>query len=313
VRRQRAVAVAVGTIVLVGVMLGSCGPPTWGGGGTTTTTTAAPNCATPAAKTTVRYLSIPGVPANATSLDVYATARPCDAPVVMWVHGGGYHTGDKRNQVADKVRLFRSRGELFVSINYRLTVAGDPTSAHYPDHFTDVANAVAWVHEHIDEFGGDPSKLALLGHSAGADIVSNVATNPEYLRDVGLQLTALTCAGPFDTEGFDKVRSNTGATGEKEMWLSALGNAPNYEVTTSAKTYVRRGAGIPPTIGVFRGTPLRQSIERGFLNQLAAAGVPATTIDARSLSHAEVNGRIGAPGDTVMTPPLTSFLDECWR
>ncbi len=270
-------------------------------------------CSAPAQKHTGAYRSIPGVAANATSLDVYRPARTCGAPVVMWVHGGGYHTGDKRNQVADKVRLFNSRGWVFVSVNYRLTVAGDPTSAHYPDHYEDVAAAVAWVQEHIKQFGGDGSRIALLGHSAGADIVSNVTTNPQYLGDRGLALDAVDCAGPLDTEGVDKVTANAAGGGEKALWQEALGNAPDYERTTSAITWIRPHSGIPPTIGVVRGAPVRRAIQTDFLRRLTAAGIPATQIDATGLSHGEVNTRIGAPGDTVMTPPLAKFLETCFR
>jgi arylformamidase len=307
-------------IVLVAVIsaagLAACKPTTPGGGGSTTTSTSTtsttvPNCKSPAPKTTVRYATIPGFTANSTSLDVYTPTRPCNAPVVMWVHGGGYHTGDKANQIADKVTLFRGRGEILVSVNYRLTIAGDPDSAHYPDHYVDVSHAVKWVHDNIATYGGDPSRIALLGHSAGADIVSNVVTNPVYLDAFGLPLSVITCAGPFDTEGFDKVASN-GGDEEALQWLDALGNAPNYQVTTSAKTYVAAGKGIPPMISVVRGTATRRAIEQAFIDQLNAAGIPATKIDAQTLTHGEVNSQIGAPGDTVMTPPLTAFLDTCF-
>lgn len=119
--------------------------------------------------------------------------------MVVWVHGGGYRIGDKANQVADKRRLFNARGWIFVSVNYRLTVAGVPGSAHYPDHFRDVAAAVAWVRRHIGARGGDRTRVALLGHSAGADIVSNVTVNPRWLRERRLSLRAVRCAGPLDT------------------------------------------------------------------------------------------------------------------
>ena len=270
-------------------------------------------CASPAPKTTVAYRRLPGAAADATSLDVYAPARACRAPVVMWVHGGGYHIGDKASQVRDKVRLFNARGWLFASVNYRLTVKGDPNSAHYPDHYDDVAAAVAWVNTHIARLGGDASRVALLGHSAGADIVSNVATNPRYLRTHHLGLRAIACAGPLDTEGFDKVTADAGAGEERAMWLDALGNAPDFERTTSAITWIRPHVGIPQTISVVRGTPQRRGIEQDYLDRLAAAGVRTTRIDASGLSHADVNRRIGAPGDTVMTPPLMKFLDRCLR
>ena len=76
-----------------------------------------------------------------------------------------------------------------------------------PPRDEDVAAAVGWVHDHIRAYGGDPDRLALLGHSAGADIVANVADQPRYLASVGLAPADLDCAGPLDTEGFDKVEN----------------------------------------------------------------------------------------------------------
>jgi hypothetical protein len=65
-------------------------------------------------------------------------------------------------------------------------------------------------------------------------------------------------------------------------------------------------------IGVVRGTPQRQQIETTFLSTLAANGIDATTIDARTLTHAEVNANIGKASDAVMTAPLMSFLTTCF-
>ena len=97
---------------------------------------AARNCPVATTPKTVAYERIAGVPANLTSLDVWAPTPKCRvgnrrAPVVMWVHGGGYQRGDKRGAAADKVRLFNQRrGWIFVSVNYRLTRAADPNSAN---------------------------------------------------------------------------------------------------------------------------------------------------------------------------------------
>jgi arylformamidase len=231
----------------------------------------------------------------------------------MWVHGGGYAIGDKAKQVDDKISLFNAHGWILVSVNYRLTVAGTPGSAVYPDHFQDVAASVAWIHSHISDYGGDPTRIALLGHSAGADIVSNVVTDPTYLREVGLGLDAISCAGPLDTEGFDKsAAANGDPDGEKQQWVTALGNNPDYLNATSATRLIRPGIAIPPIIGVVRGTPQRQGIETAFLDAAEQAKIPVTRIDARSLSHQEVNRQIGASGDTVMTEPIVAFLVTCF-
>ena len=275
------------------------------------------SCTIATAPRTFAYEHLAGVPANATSLDVWAPSPRCRAgsrraAVVLWVHGGAYRAGDKRNAVADKVRLFNARGWVFVSVNYRLTKIRDPSSARYPDHFRDVAAAIAWTRAHASSFGGDRRRLAVLGHSAGADIVSNVITNPRWLGERGLPLRAVRCAGPLDTAGFDKTRVPDGSD-QSAQWRIALGNAPNYKVTTSATLLARPRTGVPPVITVVRGVPLRQSIETAFAAAIRRAGAPATVIDARSLTHEQVNRRIGAAGDTVMTPPLTRFLRGCFQ
>jgi acetyl esterase/lipase len=270
-------------------------------------------CADPSAPATVAYASFPAVDPDLTSLDVHTRPEACGWPVAVWVHGGGYRTGDKANQMADKVRLAGEQGWVLVSVNYRLTDPGSPTAAVYPDHFTDVAAALGWVHESIGRYGGDPSRIAVLGHSAGADIVANVVTDPRYLAAEGLELADVVCAGPLDTEGFDKVAAGAGdPDGEQLQWKTALGNQPDYLTSTSATRLIRPDIGIPPMIGVVRGTERRQEIERAFLETLEANGIEATEIDARSLTHNEVNSRIGEPGDTVMTAPLVAFLTDCF-
>ena len=268
----------------------------------------------PSAHTTVAYRTVPRVAADLTSLDLYVPARRCraagGAPVVAWIHGGGYARGDKANQIRRKVALFAARGWIAASVNYRLTRPGDPASARYPDHFDDVAAAVAWLRTNIGRRGGNPRRIALVGHSAGADIVSNVAVAPRYLAAHRQSLRALRCAAPLDTAGFDKPRAGPVEQGQ---WRLALGNLPDYLTSTSATLHVMPRIGIAPMLTVFRGTPARQRIEQRFAQALRAASVAATLVDARSLSHEEVNTRIGAPGDTVMTAPLLRFLGRCLR
>ncbi len=311
----------VGVAVLLGVLavVAGCGsdgsdaePSTTRAPATVSTSSKAP-CPKSTAPTTVVYKTVPGVDANLLSLDIYPPTPACGVPVVMWVHGGGYSVGDKKNQVADKVHLFNAHGWMLVSVNYRLTRPGEAQSAQYPDHYEDVAAAVAWVKANIAEYGGDPSEIALLGHSAGADIVANVVSNPAYLAAHGLGLDAVASAGPLDTEGFDKPQAGADdPDGEQEQWRRALGNDPAYLTDTSATLRIQPGIGIPPMIGVVRGTPRRRAIETEFLARLRAAGIAADTIDAGSLTHNQVNSEIGAPGDTVMTEPIVSFLSGCF-
>lgn len=312
---MRSALTAVTLAVVSAVGAAACGSGGSHAAGTSTTsgstsTAAAGGCHAPHRPATVAYRRVPGSPANSTSLDIHPPTTGCDHPVVIWVHGGGYQIGDKRNAITDKVRWANDHDWVLVSVNYRLTKSGDPGSAHYPDHFEDVAASIAWVHTNIASYGGDPDRLALMGHSAGADIVANVLVDPTYLHDHGLPLQAISCGAPLDTEGFDKVRA---APSAQPQWKAALGNLPDYRTRTSATRNVRSGIGIPLMIGVVRGSPRRRAIEHDFLQTLRDHAIDATEIEARSLTHQQVNRSIGAPGDQVMTPPLTTFLSSCFR
>jgi len=277
-----------------------------------TPTQASPTLIVSPLPTTVAYKTIAGVDPDLLSLDIHAPANASNAPVVMWVHGGGYFTGDKTNQMKYKIDLFNAQGWILVSVNYRLSTP-NKGAAQFPDHYMDVAAAVAWVHEHIPAYGGDPNRIALLGHSAGADIVANVGINPTYLQAYGLNLDALTCLAPLDTEGFDKViAGRDDPDGEQQQWKNALGNNPNYLTETSATLLIQPNVGIPPVLGVVRGNERRQQIETEFIAALQATGIEAVLVDATSLTHNEVNSQIGAPGDTVMTEPLMEFLTGCF-
>jgi carboxylesterase type B len=320
--RHRPAPLVAAAVIAVALVSAGCTPVSGQRAATTTAPAAtptatrapAPACAQGGLPTTVRYRTIAGVPANLTSLDVHAPAKACDAPVVIWVHGGGYRIGDKRNQMADKVRLFNQKGWILVSVNYRLTTPGTPGSAFFPDHYEDVAAALGWVHAQIARYGGDPERTALLGHSAGADIVSNITAQPSYLAKHRLAPSDLACTAPLDTAGFDKLAVPAGAS-ERQQWYLALGRDAKRLAATSATRLVKAAgskADVPSTFTVFRGNGYRPRIQKAYAAALRAAGTDVALVDASKLSHNEVNTRIGARGDTIMTPPLVRFLTSCF-
>jgi hypothetical protein len=139
--------------------------------------------------------------------------------------------------------------------------------------------------------------------------VANVATDPQFLAAHDLTLDDLACVAPLDTEGFDVTRQGQLGT---QLYLDAFGTDPQVWADASALNHVARGTGIPPHLLVRRGTLVRQRVLDAYANALTAAGVPVTIVDARGLSHNQVNTEIGASGDTVMTPAVTSFLTACF-
>src|SRR5215204_3276485 len=85
-------------------------------------------------------------------LDVYSPAGAKNLPVVFWIHGGGWQTGDK-SDVQLKPQAFMDKGFVFVSVNYRLLPAVDMGTLT-----RDVAKAFHWMQDHIAEFGGNPKQ-----------------------------------------------------------------------------------------------------------------------------------------------------------
>ncbi len=259
------------------------------------------------------YSDRPGVPARLLQLDLYARARTgCPpAPLVIWIHGGGWRVGDKGNQIRNKVKLYSDAGWIFASVNHRLSPAeptDDPAAVRYPDHNEDVAAAVAWLLERAPELGIDPARVLIHGHSAGAGIVSQLATNPRFLQAEGLSIDVLRCAAMLDTEAYD-VRSQ--AEAGEAIYLNAFGRDPAVWDEASALTHV--APGLAPMLVVTRGSAVRQALSARFVDALTAVGVEATLVNAEPLDHEGVNAAVGAPGDTRVTPPLMDFFRDCVR
>lgn len=147
---------------------------------------------------------------NALDLYVPDEARSRDRrPVVVYVHGGGWAVGDKSNKMRDKVALFTGAGYVFASLNYRLSptdfdpAAPDPGRVRFPDHPDDIGEALGWLHRNLRRYGGDRRRIVLIGHSAGAHLVSLVSVDPRYLGRYGVDPLHVVATVALDTQAFD--------------------------------------------------------------------------------------------------------------
>jgi acetyl esterase/lipase len=115
---------------------------------------------------------------------VYSPRGASSAPVIVMVHGGGWRRGDKdgRGVVDAKVAHWLPRGFVFVSVNYRMLPQQDVAG-----QAADVARALAYVQQHAREWGGDPARLTLMGHSAGAHLVALLSADPALAARHGAQ------------------------------------------------------------------------------------------------------------------------------
>ena len=261
----------------------------------------------------LQYARVEGVEPGLLSLDIYIPERkfPCDLrPLVVWVHGGAWSWGDKANNINLKVKLFRdSLGYVFASVNYRLSKKSDygkPGHVQFPTHALDVATALRWLIDRGPSLGIDTTKIALIGHSAGAHIVAILGTDERILRARGLTLRHIKCVASLDTRAYDlpEVIQKT----RRFFYFNAFGNDPELWKEASPIYHVEPGKHIPPFLLVRRGSRLNKQICDEFRSKLEKAGVPVTVINADGITHRKVNSLVGAPGDTLITPKLVKFL-----
>ena len=237
-------------------------------------------------------------------LDVFAPAEGKNHPVVIYIHGGGWQSGDKA-EVHNKPRALTTRAFVLASINYRLWTP--PWSKSFPgtvtikDEARDVAMAIRWIHDHAKDYGGDPAALIVMGHSAGAHLAALLCTDERYLKAEGLALADIKGCVPIDGDSFDlpmHEKANAGnkvAATDRERF-----GALESQKELSPVMHVARDKGIPPFLilhVVDPDHPETQAQAARFGQALRAAGVPTRTHGAAGKDHTTLNNDLGLPDD----------------
>ena len=266
--------------------------------------------------TTVQYHEINGVDPDLLSLDVYYNSNEDLKPVVIYVHGGGWSIGDKASQLENKINLFRSLDYVFVSINYRLSPfpfeLSNSDRIKFPDHNNDVTKAIKWVHDNISEYGGNNSKIALLGHSAGAHLVSLTGTYEVFLRNADLDFSNIKGIAAIDTEGYH-VKNEIENGNSQDMYINAFGTDMLDQIAASPILNVSNTSSQLKFFIAKRGTAERIGKADDFITVLENNGVAVSQVDGSIYDHSGINDAIGKTGETVITTPLKSFFEECFQ
>jgi len=245
-------------------------------------------------------------------LDIYGPDDAKDLPVVFWIHGGGWQTGDKAD-VQIKPRVFADRGFVFVSTNYRLL-----PDVEMDVLIRDVAQSLGWVHKNIAKHGGDPTRIFVMGHSAGAQLAALLSIDERYLQAEGVPFEVLKGCVPVDGDTYDLPAIIM--TAELRQTLHGLplptfghrvkfGNDPQKHLDFSAVTHVAKGKGIPPFLVLhITANPDTTAQARRLGAVLSEAGIPVTVFGARETTHNKLNANLGQPDDPA-TAELYKFLD----
>jgi acetyl esterase/lipase len=202
-------------------------------------------------------------------LDVFSPKGRTGAPVVFFVHGGGWVAGKKDDYFGivgygTIARCLARRGLVVVLPNYRLS-----PGVRHPEHIKDVASAFAWTCRNAARYGGDPDRIVVCGHSAGGHLVSLLATDEQYLKAEGRSRKdirgVIGVCGVYCVEDLELKLSAT-APGE---WLSvntkvspfAMVFGTDPEVLKQASPIAHVAPGLPPFLLMNAGLdylPLRK-------------------------------------------------------
>jgi acetyl esterase/lipase len=200
-------------------------------------------------------------------------------PVAIVVHGGGWASGDKAADPAPLLTALTDAKFAWFSINYRLAPAH-----RWPACFEDVNTAIRWVKQHAAEFKGDPRRVALIGYSAGGQLVCLAATNAT--PDTAVQ-AVVGVAPPTDLE------LDLPQRGGLSKSLQDLLDRPK-EVSDDSRKQLKElsainyvHAGLPPFLLIHgtadKSVPYAGSV--AFMKKLRAVGVPCDLITLQGAPH----------------------------
>jgi acetyl esterase/lipase len=233
-------------------------------------------------------------------LDVWRAAGAAvpGRPVVIFWYGGGWVAGDRR-AYSFVARAFAKAGFVVVMPDYRKVPA-----VRFPAFVQDGAEAVKWTRDHVAEFGGDPARIALAGHSAGAYTVAMLALDRRWLEaegvDPGIVKAGVALSGPYDFYPFTSQRAIDAMHGVADPRMTqpihfARGDAPPLLLATSDGDTVVRP---------------RNAIN--LAAKLHSLGAQALVKNYRRLTHEEVAMALSKPfrGKASVLADSVAFLNS---
>jgi acetyl esterase/lipase len=230
-------------------------------------------------------------------MDVYLPPAPQGAPVIVMVHGGAWMIGDKasRGVVEPKASHWMQAGYVFISVDYRLWPHADPL-----EQAGDIAAALAYVQKHAKAWGADPSRVVLMGHSAGAHLVALLSAAPSLATARGATRwlgTVSLDSGAIDVPGIMGLP-------HAGFYDRVFGTDPAQ--WRAASPIDRLGRDALPILLVC-SSKRRESCPHNdaYAAKAKELGVPARVLP-EPLTHGDINATLGEPG--AYTDAVDAFL-----
>jgi acetyl esterase/lipase len=174
----------------------------------------------------------------------------------------------------------------------------------------DIAKAVRWVRDHIQEYGGSQDAMVVLGHSAGASLAALVCTDDRYLKEEGVPLAVIKACVPVDGDAYDiLLHMKTAPARQAEIDRHRFGD-DQLQSRLSPVTHVATGKNIPHFLILHVADHLlTTSQSQRLAAALREAGVSAKAYAAVGTNHSKINSDLGLPGDET-TQEVFEFLSR---
>lgn len=238
------------------------------------------------------------------TLDYVAPVKK-GAPLIIFVHGGGWRRGDKAYGGDTMASHFRDRGYAFASVNYRFVPEVDVAA-----QAADVARAIAELRKRAGSIGFDPDRIILMGHSAGAHLTALTSTDPRYFVGAGVPMSAIKGAVLLDGAGYDVPRQmqaagpllgrlyrnafGTDAGRQRGVSPALHGGAPNVAQFLIVHDAGRADAGVQARL---------------MADALKSGGTRVEVVPVANTNHAQINRKLGEP-DFAVTQAVGTFADR---
>ncbi len=228
--------------------------------------------------------------------DFWAGSTP-KAPLVIFIHGGGWAIGDKSHDRSDKAGYYHELGYAYASVNYRLVPNAKPD-----EQAADIAQAIAKMRRDAAALGIDADRIILMGHSAGAHLAALVSSDPRYLSASSVPMTAIKGTILLDGAGYD-VPAQMAYKGNQVSGLydKAFGADPAYQKAVSPITHVAS-----PNVGNWlllyvASRKDSQAQSTGLAKALSQSGANTRVAAVPDSTHMTVNRDAGIAGSFVAT------------
>ena len=247
-----------------------------------------------------KVIDVATVPSGhpATCLDLYLPEGAEDHPLLIFIHGGAWRTGDK-SQYENIGRTFAAAGIGTAIINY-------PLGPLHPAHVEQAACAFGWLREHASTHGWDEDRMFVGGHSAGGHMAALLTLDPKYLKEVKLKASHVRGCIVLDGVALDLDHARERPPLLLEMYQGAFGAAEGWHAASPMTWIASRSAPFLILIGE-KDDWISHEDTRQFAEKLKLQGTPVESVTVPGRDHFGMVTRIGDPNDPV-APQIIKFI-----